>query len=271
MQAFAAQLVVSSVVAWLLSLCIRSQSISPFWMRTILGHAWWLLTIIALAIGARTLQFEEKWQQAIYWLWLLIVTLCVSGMQSNPRMIWILAFVAVAIFLGVSLPGGDGWQDMAITKYVGWLVGGIAWLVNVSWFSEQRLGACSKVSLVWTVFASQAALSINALSYYGSLGAWALSLSAIAIAFTTLVSNAEITILRAVLWPVFAAGSLVAITSVLYGAKPLPVLLALFLPTLVGLGDCICQRRSFRSAQRSWSVLIVSTVLLATSVALAAG
>jgi hypothetical protein len=262
MQAFAVPLAVSAAIAWLLARFVQSKSIAILGKRIVVGHTWWLGAILALAFGAQTLHFDEKWQQAAYWLWLVILTSCITSTPSQPNLQWILSSLAVAIFLGASLPGGDGWQDMATTKYVGWLVGWIAWLANSALCSEHRSCAISKASYVWIVFVSQAALAICALSCYGSLGAWALSLTALAVSFTALVARSDNDIFRTVLWPIFAAGSLVALTAVLYGANLWPVIVALFMPTSCGMIDRLCQARSLTPTPRSWVAFIVSTAML---------
>jgi hypothetical protein len=262
LRAFVAPLVVSLVVVGLLARCVLGTSIRPFWKRIIVSHAWWLGAIIALSIDARTMLFDEPWQQAVYTLWFLTLTSCIGRHETKPIVSWLFAGLAVAIFLYASLPGGEGWQDMATTKYVGWLIGGIAWLLNTTLTARERKDILSKGAFVWTLFASQAALAICALSCYGTLGAWALSLAALAISFAILVLNAEIAIVRLVLWQVFAAGSLVALSSLLYGANRGPVMIALFAPAAIGTVDRLSKFFSLSPTQQNWISVSASTATL---------
>ncbi len=262
MQSFAAPLAFSSVLAWMLVPCIRSISMSTLAKQILVGHAWWLSAVVVLAISARSLQFEENWQQAVYWLWLPVLVVCIASKHVKPLTLWILMSLSVAIFLGASLPMGDGWQDMETTKHVGWLVGGVAWLLNALLSNDRCSNILSRGSFVWTLFVHQVSLAICALSCYGSLGAWALGLTALVVSFATLVSTSESGIARTVVWPAYAAAAMVAITAVLYGANPLPVLVALFVPSLVGIVDRVCRLLSFSQAHQSWVALILSTVML---------
>lgn len=264
LKTFMAPLTVSLIVAWLWSRHARDASAETLGNRFRVGLAWWLGSLIILAIQVQSLRFEEAWQQADYLLWMLALVSSIASQKIKPSGVWLPAGVFVAIDLYASLPRGDGWNDMATTKYFWWSLGAFAWLVN-AWCWPQELDKADSTTSNWSIWIGllyQAALTICALSCYGSLGEWSLSLLSITIPLVLLSSRFSAGSMRTVLWQVFAVGSLIAISAVLYGADPWAVALALFMPSLASLVDRVCRLQKFSRTWRIRTTAIGSSLIL---------
>ncbi len=259
-----APLAVSSIVVWIWVRYARDISKTILKRPILVGLAWWLASLIVLAFQSQSLRFDETWQQADYLLWILALAACVSTRGSKATGKWLLAAFLVVMVLYASLPRGDGWDDMATTKHVWWAMGVLAWIAN-SWFwplgvrEEDRL---FNGQLIWTLVLYQTALAICALSCYGSLGEWSLSLIAITIPFALLASRKDLLATRPLLSQVYAAGSLVAISAVLYGCDPWAVGIALFMPAIVGVLDCWSQRLALSRMPKIWISVVGSSLTL---------
>ncbi len=263
-KAFFAPLVVSSFIAWLWNRYARKAATATLGRRILVGLAWWLGSLIVLAIQVQSLRFDETWQQADYFLWIVALAACITSQKIKAAGVWLLAGLLVVVVLYASLPRGDGWNDVATTKYCWWSLGVIAWLVNSRfWPGEiQEAGTTSNGWLVWTLLVYQSALAICAFSCYASLGEWSLNLVAITIPFASLASKLGVGSMRSIHWQVFAAGSLIAISAVLYGADPWAVAVALFMPTFVGVLDSCCPLLTISRMRRIWIVMIGTSLML---------
>ncbi len=274
LKAFVAPLAVSAITAWLWSRYVREASAETLGNRLRVGLAWWLGSLIILAIQVQSLRFEETWQQADYLLWMVALVSSIASQKIKTARVWFLAGVFVVIMLYASLPRGDGWSDMTTTKYFWWSLGVIAWLVNAwCWpFDVDEAHSTSSGWFVWILLVYHAALTICSFSCYASLGAWSLSLLSMTIPLAVLASRFSVGSMRTVRWQVFAVGSLIAISAVLYGADPWAVALALFMPAFASLVDQVCGlwklSRTWRigmTAIGSSLILLVVVVLIGAS------
>lgn len=222
--------------------------------RLVAVGGWWLAT--ALAVQGRqgwAVWPEEAWRQTIWAILLFGVVLAwrmpgltsgavVRGPDGSPGEFgsgrWPLAGVAAVLVAYLTMPTGDGWDDV-LPLHHRWMAAMVsACLVNV-WAIERLILRGGGRWVLWVLVAGIAAPTIDAAATYGGLAEWGGS-ALIATGAFAVVASLGRGFALAVAFPAVATAAALAASTRFYSFEGHPgwlYALILFLPAIVAAAD----------------------------------